>query len=182
MNMTTSTKIDSYDEIKGMLNKIRQIQSLPKYGIIKEQEEFGAQKQNIPPSPETKTGSEDNDFAVINNVEIEIHSEDPEDLELSDEEKGKISQLIDDCRTDVSETVSFGKLHIYPTSAKLDGKISDMGLGFIFSTGDDTGFYLSNTSLLKIDENSFEMINKLRMFEEKFSNSINDLLVNRRDS
>ena len=54
-----------------------------------------------------------------------------------------------------------------------------MKLGFTLSTGDDTGLYLSNASLLKIDDKSLDIINKLKRFELKFSNSINDLLVNR---
>jgi hypothetical protein len=187
--------MNSYDEIKGMLNKVRKIQNRTKlnsYGMIKEQEDtsdqtsfeggasnLGAQPANPNPSQPSHEG---NDFAVINDVEVEIHSEDPEDLQLSDEEKGKISQLIDDFRAEVSELVEFDKLHVYEDSAKLDGKITDIGLGFTLSTGNDTGLYISNASLLKIDDNSFGMLNKLKVFEVRFANSINDLLVNRRST
>jgi hypothetical protein len=192
-----------------MLNKIRKIQAMPKREIIEEQtyqgetEEpqdsrgpltdpygYGAgTKKPIPrsvgtePQPDTAnpSKSDNEDLAVINNVEVEIHSEDPEDLEISDEEKGKISQLIDDFKTEVSEIAEFDKLHIYPDSAKLDGNIGGINLNFTFSTGDDTGLYISNTSLLKIDDNSLGMITKLKGFEQKFSNTINDLLVNRRE-
>jgi len=182
--------MNSYDEIKGMLNKIRKIQAMPTYGLLKEQEDeynvsdgaTGLEDIEMPPNSVQKPGEESNeDLAVINNVEVEIHSEDPEDLEISDEEKGKISQLIDDFRTEVSEIAEFDKLHIYPDSAKLDGKIGGLGLNFTLSTGDDTGLYLSSTSLLKIDDSSLGMITKLKGFEQKFSNTINDLLVNRRE-
>jgi hypothetical protein len=235
--MTTNKPIDSYDEIKGMLNKVRKIQQLAKpnlYGLLKEQTYQGettdedpkdsrgpltapygygaGTKKPIPRSVGTndsdpqkfQTGdsnmqvgqesaekyfSDDNDsssegsgedLAVINNVEIEIHSEDPEDLQLSDEEKNKVSQLIDDFRSEVSELVEFDKLDVYEDSAKLSGSITDISLGFTLSTGNDTGLYLSNASMLKIDDNSLGMINKLKGFEVKFANSINDLLVNRR--
>ena len=200
--------MDSYDEIKGMLGKVRKIQLLAKinpYGLLKEQayqgetEEpqdsrgpltapygYGAgTKKPIPrsvnnPTPEnSEKSAEGEDLMVINNVEVEIHSEDPEDLQLSDEEKNKISQLIDDFRAEVSEIAEFDKLHVYNDNAKLDGRISDIGLNFTLSTGNDTGLYISNASLLKIDDNSLNVINKLRGFEQKFSNSINDLLVNR---
>jgi len=107
-----------------------------------------------------------------------MHSDDPEDLILTDEEKGKISQLIDDFRAEVSETVQFDTLNVYDTSAKLDGRLADIGLSFTFSTGDDTGLYLKG-EMLKIDDSSLLIINKLKAFEMKFSNSINDLLVNR---
>jgi len=216
IKMKTDKKMDSYDEIKNMLNKVRKIQDMAKinsYGIIKEQTYQGETTDEEPedePQPkygsfqssdpntliapksaekyfgdedenprQERTGEEGEDFAVINNVEVEIHSEDPEDLELSEEEKGKISQVIDDFRKDVSEIVEFDKLDIYDENAKLSGKISDVGLSFIFSTGNDSGVYLSNASMLKIDDESMDVINKLRAFEPKFSGAINDLLVNR---
>jgi hypothetical protein len=202
--MATEKKMDSYDEIKNMLSKVRKIQELGRtnsYGMIEEQvdSEEGDEFQNLEksvgnymnkppqsqptnnpvPPQQSKEGEENEDFAVINNVEVEIHSEDPEDLELSEEEKGKISQVIDDFRKEVSEIVEFDKLDIYEENAKLSGKISDVGLSFMISTGNDSGLYLSNASMLKIDDESIDIINKLRTFEPKFSGAINDLLVNR---
>jgi hypothetical protein len=204
--MNTKKIANAYDDTKKMLNTIRKIQATvkPKYGILEEQEDseegefpknpkdsrgeltapygYGSgTKKPIPRSVGVNTSSENEDFAVINDVEVEIHSEDPQDLELSDEEKGKVSQLIDDFRKEVSETAEFDKLHIYETSAKLDGKISDVGITFMLSTGDDTGIYAS-ASMIKIDEQVLELFNKLMIFESKFSASINDLIVNRRST
>lgn len=183
--------MDSYDDTKSMLNKIRQIQALTisrsKYGIIQEQVDAsddqstqGTQgfQDTVPSQFQSK---DDEDFAVINNVDVKINSDDPEDLELSDEEKGKISQLIDDFRVEVSETVEFGTLNIYDDSAKLDGNIPNIGLSFTYSTGNDVGLYIKG-DMLKIDDTSLDIINKLKIFEEKYSNSINDLLVNRSSS
>lgn len=194
--MTTNKPIDTYDEIKGMLNKVRKIQEISqmkRYGILQEQAETTGDAESFQggasdiankamdhSSNQNPQSQEGQDLAVINDVEVEIHSEDPEDLELSDEEKNNISQLIDDFRTEVSELVEFDKLHIYEDSAKLDGQITDIDLGFTLSTGNDTGLYISNASLLKIDDNSLGMITKLKAFEVKFSNTINDLLVTRR--
>jgi hypothetical protein len=131
--------------------------------------------------PESEVQTEDSDYTVINDVEVVVHSEDPEDMELTDEEKAKISQLIDDFRAEVSETAEFDKLHIYETNAKLDGKIGEYGLMFTLSTGDDTGLYI-NGQMLKIDENSLLILEKLGQYELKFSNTINDLLVRRRST
>lgn len=191
--MTTDKKTDSYDEIKGMLNKIRKIQSMPKYGMIQEQldnepqdlkkpipRSVGTEPQKLNTVDPSKAGN--NDIAIINNVEVQINSDDPEDLVLQDDEKGQISQLIDDFKTEVSEVAEFDKLNLYPDSAKLDGRIGELGLNFTFSTGDDTGLYLTNTQMLKIDDNSLDTINKLRTFEGKFSNTINDLLANRKEN
>ena len=198
--MSTKKIVDSYDDTKKMLNTIRKIQSTvkPRYGMISEQldsedgDDFGSMRKTVGSymkdptntatrpqgQPSQATSDEDEDFAVINNLNIKMHSDDPEDLILTDEEKGKISQLIDDFRAEVSETVQFDTLNVYDTSAKLDGRLADIGLSFTFSTGDDTGLYLKG-EMLKIDDSSLLIINKLKAFEMKFSNSINDLLVNR---
>lgn len=189
--MTTRPKND-YDEIKGLLNKVRKIQAM---SAASKEEQLLREQMNEPdgneaPPTEEKspdpsqgysdyTTNEKEDIAVINGIDVEVHSEDSEDLELKDEEKTKISQLIDDFRMEVSEIAEFDKLHIYETSAKLDGRFTDIDIAFSFSTGDDTGLYISNASMLKIDDRSLAMINKLKAFEQKYINSINDLLVNR---
>jgi len=199
--MKNTKKItNTYDDTKKMLNTIRNIQenTKPKPNVIREQ--YGNEQVEYNPKqpPQTYQGGakldsppqdqglgaqgrtqESEDYAVINDVEVVIHSEDREDLELNDEEKSKISQLIDDFRDEVMETAQFDKLQIYETSAKLDGKIGEFGLGFTLSTGDDTGLYI-NGQMLKIDENSLSVINKLNTFHLKFSSTINDLLVRRR--
>jgi len=202
--MNTKKPKNSYDDTKKMLNTIRKIQAStkPQYGIIGEQM---TDEYPEPPDPEqghqdylqksdqlksfdddsvqdpTIKGipNEDSDFAVINDVEVVIHSEDPEDLELNDEEKGQVSQLIDDFRTEVVETVEFDKMDVYETSAKLNGKIGSIGMMFTLSTGDDVGLYISG-QMLKIDENSLNILEKLGAYELKFSSTINDLLVRRR--
>jgi hypothetical protein len=185
--MNTNKPKNSYDDTKKMLNVIRNIQSStkPQYGLIDEQtDELTPQPQPEQPQPEQPVapesgGEEGSDYAIINDVEVVIHSEDPEDLELNDEEKGQISQLIDDFRVEVVETAQFDKLDIYETSAKLGGKIGEIGLMFTLSTGDDTGLYI-NGQMLKIDENSIMILEKLGAFQLKFSSAINDLLVRRR--
>lgn len=192
--MNTNKQKNSYDETKKMLNVIREIQSStkPKYGLIGEQS-IGLnpeptnppiEGQQQPQRPEQQlapesSGEEGSDYAIINDVEVVIHSEDPEDLELNDEEKGNISQLIDDFRAEVIETVEFDKLDVYETSAKLGGKIGEIGLMFTLSTGDDVGLYI-NGQMLKIDENSLMILEKLGAYHLKFSSTINDLLVRRR--
>lgn len=100
-------------------------------------------------------------------------------MELSDDEKGKISQLIDDFRAEVAETAEFDKLNVYEANAKLDGKLGDINLQFTLSTGNDTGLYI-NGQMLKIDQNILLILEKLIAYQLKFSSTINDLLVRRR--
>jgi hypothetical protein len=177
--MKMSNKKSQYDEIKGMLNVLRKMNSTTN-GTLREQVEMSTQQ---PQQQMAQSGGQENeDFTVINGVDIQVHSEDSQDLAINDNEKGLISKLIDDFKAEVSELVEFGKLNIYTDSAKLDGKISGRNIEFTLSTGDDNGVYLSNASMLKIDDETMETLQKLKTFEDKFAGSINDLIVNRKDN
>jgi hypothetical protein len=177
-------KTNEYDQIKGMLSKLRTLNNVPVKNL-REQMEF--QQTNEPPtenkndngySEQDSTNNNYSDVNVINNVEIKIHSDDKQDIELKDEEKGKISQIIDDFRQEVSETVVFGTFDIYDNSGKLNGKIGNNGVDFVLSGGDDQGVYITS-SMLKIDEETLTLLNKLQVFENKFLSIINELIINR---
>ena len=157
-----------YDQIKGMLNKIRTFNNIS--------------TKNLREQVEKQTNDEYSDINVINGVDIKINSSDSMDIELKDDEKNKISQMIDEFRTNVSPTADFEKLDIYENGAKLNGKIENYNLDFILSTGDDQGVYISNASLLKIDEGSLELINKLKNFEPNFESVLDQILINRKEN
>lgn len=125
---------------------------------------------------------EGKDFTIINNVEVVLNSTDELDHELKDEEKTKISQLIDDFREEVSEIAEFGKLQIYPDSAKLDGNIGEENIGFMLSAGDDSGMFLTNSSMLRFNDENRDFINKLETFQVKFNDVLNEIIANRQQN
>lgn len=191
---TQKKTTDSYDEIKGMLNTIRRMQT-SSHKSLREQSGEGnpnpttttpqqSQIGNNQPNPQQvqQTGNERKDFIVVNNVEIVFNSTDTLDLTLKDEEKGKISQLIDDFRTEVGEITTFGKLNFYQDSAKLDGQLNDLKIGFILSAGDENGVFLVSASMLKLTDEVMTGITKLRLFENKFTSVINDLIATRNNN
>ena len=197
---------NSYDEIKNMLSKVRRItESVPNKSIIRESQpqtvgrtddayvspvEMGDQpKFSNPAEMEQPTPTntpvdnervEGDDFAVINNLEVSFEgSKDPQDWILKDDEKGKISQLVDDFRKDVSEMGEFNKLILSPNEATLSGIIPDLNLSFIYSAGDHPGLTIGQTPLT--DEVN-EIITKLQQFKDKYVNTLNDLLLTRREN
>lgn len=175
--------MNEYDQTKRMLNKIRNLNNTTKNlreQVDNNQDTIDSENPMENP-PALRGDSEQTDVNVINNVDVQIHSNDESDLQIKDDEKGNISQLIDDFRSDVSEIVDFGKLDIYDESAKLNGKLKGVGIQFVLSAGDDNGFYLNNTSLLKIDDTSIDLINKLKVFQQKFSSIMNDIIVARKE-
>ena len=52
----------------------------------------------------------------------------------------------------------------------------------MLSAGDDNGTYLSNTSLLKLTPEIMDMLNKLKKFETKFTDEMNNLILTRRQN
>lgn len=180
----------SYDEIKGMLNTIRGFSKKPTYGNLKEeiqpQQPVPAGSGTQQPAPtdnnQQQSGEEKKDFTIVNNVEVRFNSTDQQDLQLKDDEKTKISGLIDAFRNEVSELTEFGKMNIYPDSVKLEGRVGNLNLDFMLSAGDDNGVYLSNTSLLKLSNEIMDMLDKLKKFEVKFTDEMNNLILSRRQN
>jgi hypothetical protein len=50
------------------------------------------------------------------------------------------------------------------------------------SAGDDNGVYISNASLLKLSDEVMEILNKLKRFEMKFTDEMNNLILTRRQN
>jgi len=193
----TDTPRNEYDETKAFLNKIRKLTKTSAQDIREQLDTRRFATTEYPPTtsatqkpepltqptaPQTSQSTEKNDFAVINNVEVVINSTDRDDLKLGDEEKGKISQLIDDFRSEVSEIAEFGKLNIYDDSAKLDGNIKEVNLGFTISAGDDNGVFLSNAAMLQINDNSMAYIDKLKKFQLKFNDTMGTIIATRQQN
>ena len=169
--------------MKGMLNTIRRYKS-PSYTKLNEQQVGPTPQPN--PNPQPQDGGmgqeEKNDFTIVNNVEVSINSTDQQDIVLKDEEKTKLSQLIDGFRSEVSELADLGKLIIYNDSAKLDGQIKDKNINFTLSAGDDNGVFLAGSSMLKLDDDVMEMLNKLKTFGDKFTTTLNEIILTRKQN
>lgn len=179
--------MNSYDEIKNMLSKVRKItESVPNKGIIRESQPQTVGRTDdayVSPvemeQPEPPDRVEGDDFAVINNLEVSFQgSNDPQDMVLKDDEKGKISQLVDDFRKEVSEMGEFSKLVLSPGEATLSGIIPDLNLPFMFSAGDHPGLTVGQTPYT--DEVK-AIVDKLGQFKDKYINTLNDLLLTRRE-
>ena len=175
--MNKNSKGNSYDQIKGMLNTMRNFDKNSRNRINEQQEP----ETNFRPNNQ-QAGQEKKDFIVINNVEVVISSSDEMDFQLSDEEKGKISQVIDDFRTEITEMVDFGKLQIYNNSAKLNGILNQYNINFVLSAGDDQGVFIGNSSLVKITREVLELLSKMENFGYKFNSTIDDVISNRKQN
>ena len=147
-------------------------ESTSKRNIIKE-DEYAA--QDVDATQDQKT-----DYIVVNDVEVKLHSSDQADLEISEEEKSGLSQLIDNFRDQVTEIADFEEgFNVYPQSIRLDGTISDLDLSFVFIAGDERGVYV-NANMLELNQESVEMINKLNKFQHTYEDVVNQMIVTRK--
>jgi len=151
-----------YDGIKMMLNTIRSInENTSSKKTLKEEEE------------------KVNNLVLNNNVEIKVHSTDQADLEITEQEKASLNQLIENFKTQVSELAQFEEgFNVYADSVRLDGSIGD-DFGFVYIAGNDRGLYL-NADMLKIDDEVAIIIEKLNKFQHTYEDVVNEMISSRK--
>jgi len=192
---------NSHDEIKNLLkasrnmlsnNKINeQITDIKsKYGIITEQGtdlSVGniSKKMNISKSVEDKIGDDTDPekdksqgYRISGGILV-LHGKDSSDLELTTDDKIAFQETMDEFVNEVSDLVDFNKLNVYPNNVEWSGKIIDFDIEFFFSIGEDGGMYI-NGDMIKADENFVDMINKLKIYYDKFKSKWAKVLASRK--
>lgn len=153
----------NYDQIKKMLNTMRNLT-----------------ESTQPKTTLTEEEQQDVFNLVLNdNVEVKIHSSDKTDLQLSDEEKNSLNQLIQNFKSQVSELSNFEEgFNIYVDSVRLDGTIGS-DLGFVLIAGNDRGLYI-NCEMLKLDDEMAGTIDKLTKFQHTYEDVVNGMMNSRK--
>lgn len=171
-----------YDQTKKMLNTLRNLnESKSSYRTLSE--------QVSPQTTQEPMGSENNEpkqqesgFVVINDVEVKMLSSDEADMELSDEQKETISGLIDNFKQQVSQIVEFQPgMTINPNQIRLDGKLTDEDINFVFIAGEDSGTFI-NAEMLKLESNVGLMLEKLVKFEETYKTALESIIQSRNNN
>ncbi len=154
-----------YDFTKKMLNTMRNLnENVQSKKVLKEEE-----------------SQEMFNLVLNDNVEVKIHSTDQEDLSLSDEEKNSLNQLIQNFTSQVSELANFEEgFNIYVDNVRLDGSIEE-DLGFVFIAGNNGGLYI-NANMLKIEQDTVEIISKLEKFKHSFDDVVIEIMNNRKNN
>ena len=156
----------NYDNTKKMLNTLRNLNEshFPKK-TLSEQEEDKKLNDSV---------------IIVDGVEVRMIASTDEDLQLDDQQKKIISDVISNFGTQVSD---LGDLRpgftIQSNQIRLDGTLPDVELDFVIIAGSNKGLYL-NTAMLKVTYDLLESIEKLLKFEDVFADSVNELIVQRR--
>lgn len=156
----------NYDNTKKMLNTLRSLtESTVKQGTISEQEEKEELKDNV---------------TVIGGVEVRLIASSKEDLEINEQQKKIIGDIISNFGTQVSDLGDLRPgITIQSNQVRLDGNLPDVSLDFVIIAGENKGTYL-NTAMLKVNYDLLESIQKLLKFEDVFADALNDIISQRR--
>lgn len=169
-----NTKKTGYDEIKGMLNTIRNLNEGTTKKPILEQIEVKNDETSEP------TEKEYDNIEVVNDVEVKLMSTDREDTELKDEEKDAISQVIDSFRQEVSQTIDLDPgFTISERQIRLDGNAGDLDINFVLVAGEQTGLYITSDMTL-MDEGVLDFMTKLGKFHKVFISAMEPLIRDRK--
>jgi hypothetical protein len=163
--MSNKTNMN-YDNTKRMLNTLRKLnESVSNKNTLNEQEEVKDLKDAV---------------TIIDGVEVRMIASTDEDLQLDDQQKKVIGDVINNFGTQVSDLGDLRPgITIQSNQVRLDGKLPDVELDFVIIAGQNKGTYL-NTSMLKVSYELIESIEKLMKFEDVFADSMNDIISQRR--
>lgn len=194
--------IDNSRRLLSTTSDIKEINEIKKrYGLISEQTEDNdvTTKLNVTQDIEDKIEDDtesDSDFDVLDSNEnttssdksqgyrvlggiIVLHGKTNNDVELTTDEKMAFQETMNEFVEQVSDLVDFNKLNVYPNNVEWSGKIIDFDLDFFFTIGEENGVYI-NGDMIKADDGFLEMMNKLKVYYEKFKSKWAKVLASRR--
>ena len=182
---------ERYDEIKNLVKNSKMLM-----------EQLNAEKLgpiNVAADIEAKISDDESQVvgkAVKKNLEAEeeyvqryrisggilaIHGKSKSDTEITSDDKVAFQDTMDEFTDEVSDLVDFNQLNVYSNTVEWSGKIIDKDLEFIYTIGESSGVYI-NGDMIKVDDETLELINKLKGFYEVFKSKWSKVLVSRKQS
>lgn len=169
-----------YDETKKMLNTLRKLNENKTLSnnLIKEDDQNKG-SDVFGDFSKTETSETNDDFTVINDVEVKILFTDRDDKTLKDDQKNQISGLIDSFKEQVSQLVEFDPgITINDNQIRLDGVLKDEDIQFVYIAGQDSGVYVI-ADMLKLETDTGNALEKLAKFEETYKTAMEPLITQR---
>jgi hypothetical protein len=192
---------NTHDEIKQLLKASREMLTNPtisedykqirsKYGIITEQgvdltNDNVTKKVNITKSVEdtiedqTEKGKDKKQAYRISGGILVLNGKDKKDLELTTDEKTAFQETMEEFVNEVSDLVDFNSLNVYPQNVEWSGRLIEFDIEFFYSIGEENGIYI-NGEMIKTDEKFLEMVEKLKVYYEKFKSKWAKVLASRK--
>jgi hypothetical protein len=159
----TEYQNDKYDEMKSLLNKSKR---------LFEQVEDEQQMQR----DEEKTKEYE-----VSSGKIVVHGYTTTDITLTDEEKNTYQETMDDFIEQVSDLVDYNSLNIYDNNVEWSGQLVKFDTEFFYTVGERNGVYITG-SMIKVDEETLEMLNNLKDYYQIFSAKWAKVLADRKST
>lgn len=156
---------EAYDDIKNMLNLSR---ALREQDQEVETDEFVEKKKK-----------EKSKEYVISGGKIIVHGITAMDLNLTGDEKASFQETMDGFVEQVADLVDFNILNIYENNIEWSGTLIKFDIEFFYAVGETNGVYVNGT-MIKIDDDFSEMLEKLRNYYEIFATKWAEVLGTRK--
>lgn len=179
---------ERYDEIKSLLKKSKLLMEQPtdmsqvnvakdietKIDQDEEEYELGQDEEDVEQSPKDKVQK----YRVSGGI-LALHGKEKTDLDITSDDKIAFQDSMDEFVDEVSDLVDFNTLNVYPNNVEWSGKIIDEDIDFTFTIGEDSGIYIEGT-MIKVDDEFLELINKLQQYYQKFKAKWAKILAGRK--
>ena len=183
---------DRYDEIKSLLKKSRMLLEQDTQDNVADSVQSRIdQDMDYETAVDDKEAGDDitDDGAPVQKDKTQkyrisggilaLHGKDRSELDITSDEKIAFQETMDEFVEEVSDLVDFDTLNVYPNNVDWSGKIIDEDIDFTFTIGENSGIYIDG-SMIKVDEDFLEVLNKLQQFYQKFKSKWGKVLANRK--
>jgi hypothetical protein len=126
-----------------------------------------------------KPSDKQKSYKILGNVLV-LHGKTEPQIQLTTDEKNAFVESVDEFQSSVAELVEFEKMNVYDENVEWSGKITEINLEFFFTVNEPHGIYI-NTKMVKIDQESLEIINKLQAYYDKFKTKWSKIVASRKD-
>ena len=164
----------SYEEIRNLLEISRQYKN-----VIMEQDAVEYETAETEVQDETEVEEKTKEHSVSGGVMI-THGIDETELELTDDEKAAFQETMDDFVEQVSDMVDYGPLNLYKTNVEWSGKLVKFDLSFFYTIGEVNGVYIGGATMVKIDDELTELLDKLKRYYGIFTKKWATILAERK--
>ena len=156
---------EAYDQMKEFLDLSRRLHE---------------QVDDIEIDVETAKEEKTKEYPVGGSMVI-VHGLTDKDLSITSSEEDAFIETMEGFITSVEDLADFNELNIYKNNIEWSGKLVRFDLEFFYTIGESNGIYINGT-MIKIDEDLYGMLDKLKTYYQTFSTKWSQILSERKGS
>ena len=177
---------ERYDEIKSLLKKSKLIfEQDTQINVAKDLEkriqsdnQYDTAVSDIEKGEEPTQEDKTQKYRISGGI-LALHGKNRTDLDITTDDKVAFQETMDEFVEEVSDLVDFNVLNVYQNNVEWSGKITEYDVEFFFSIGENNGVYINGT-MMQIDDDFLELIEKLKSYYEKFKSKWSKVIAVRK--